>query len=83
MRNSSETILDSFPMHERWCSRCRNLDVYPGGDGYICKYKFGDKENRAGVTILGYENKDVDRPFCNCKYFDLYDYSNPYNRRVR
>jgi len=83
MSYSKETILNSFPTCDRWCSRCRNLDVYPGGDGYTCKHQFGDKTNRAGITILGYTDADVDRPFCNAKYFDLYDYNNPYNRRIR
>jgi hypothetical protein len=76
-------ILDSFDICERWCSRCRNLDVYYDGDGYICKHKFGDKTNRAGITILGYTDADVDRPFCNAEYFDLFDYENPYRRRIK
>lgn len=83
MGYSKETMLNSFPIHERWCSRCRNLGVYPGGDGFTCKYKFGDKQNRVGITILGYTAADVDRPFCENKYFDLYDYDNPYNRRIK
>jgi len=83
MRYSKETILNSFDICERWCSRCNNLDVYHEGDGYICKHKFGDKKNMSGITILGYTDADVDRPFCEGKYFDLYDYNNPYNRRIR
>ncbi|MBE5812260.1 MAG: hypothetical protein E7314_01220 [Clostridiales bacterium] len=83
MAYSKEEILNSFPLCDRWCSRCRNLDVYYNGDGYICKHQFGDKTNQSGITILGYTDADVDRPFCNAKYFDLYDYKNPYNRRIR
>lgn len=85
MKYSKETMLNSFPHCDRWCSRCNNLGVYPGGDGYTCKCGFGDKTNRAGITILGYTDEDVDRPFCNGdeRYFDLFDYDNPYNRRIR
>ena len=50
MGYSKEEILNSFPTCDRWCSRCRNLGVYPGGDGYTCKYQFGDQINRAGIT---------------------------------
>ena len=80
---TKQQVLDMLPIHERKCLRCRNLGVYPEGDGFICKHQFGDKTNQAGITILGYTYEDVDRPFCNAKYFDLYDYDTPYNTRLR
>jgi uncharacterized protein (DUF1810 family) len=40
-------------------------------------------KDKSAEQILGYTDADVDRPFCEGEYFDLFDYDNPYNRRIR
>ena len=51
MGYTREQILNSFPHCERWCSRCNNLDVYPGRDGFTCKTCGRSPINEKGVKL--------------------------------